>query len=517
MNILNNSDQLNITSDLNFNNNKGINLANPSNTQDIATKAYVDAGISNIDNTKLSLTGGILSGLLNFGGLSITNSSTINQELNTTSTPTFNGLISNGIINNNANQIRTTAVPLQTNDVTNKTYVDTKLSLSGGTMTGNITSLRTNDTKILLGSGVVTTGPGLGDVLIGQNAGGTGGGNSSISIGLSAGNNAAIGSNSIQIGSNAGNLGTLNSSICIGQNSQAQGQDSVSIGNTSSASTGSSIAIGNTASVTGGLASICLGVNTSANSNGLAIGREAKVLNSETIIINSNAGTLLQSSANNQIRMRAGTTALDYDATGMSIPVNVSSTSTTTGSLKITGGCGISQNVNIGGVLNQPLSWCELWWAFNQLVPNTLVTTVSVISTPGIQPVLHNGTAPVFSGANFTQTSPGANRFALQYTGTTRRAHIVVTGNYATTSGTTVVFFQAITRNGVLLNGSINSWWQSSTNQIFTATSQKTLLLATNDIIEVVTGVDPLVVPAFPRTTLARDITITITTLINNA
>lgn len=516
MNILNNTDQLLITSDLNFNNNKGINLSNPTNTQDISTKAYVDAQISTIDNTKLSLTGGILSGLLNFGGLSITNSSSINQSVNTTSTPTFNGLTSNGIINANANQIRTTAVPLQSNDVTNKLYADTKLSTTGGTMTGNITTLRTDDARILLGSGVVTTG--TGHVLIGQNAGGINGGNSSnISIGQNAGNNASIAPNSIQIGSNAGNAGTLNSSICIGQNSQSQGQDSIAVGNTASSGTGSSIAIGNTANVSGGLASICVGVNTSANSNGVAIGREAKVLNSETIIINSNAGTILQSSAANQIRMRAGTTILDYDATGMSIPVNVSSSSTTTGSLKITGGVGITQNCNIGGVINSPLSWCELWWAFNQLVPNTLVTTVSVISTPGIQPVLHNGTTPVFTGSNFTVTSPGANRFALQYTGTTRRAQIIVTGNYATTSGTTVVFFQAITRNGALLNGTINSWWQSSTNQIFTVTSQKTLLLATNDIIEVVTGVDPLVVPVFPRTTLVRDLTISIVTLINNA
>ena len=96
MNILNSNDQLNITSDLNFNNNKGINLANPTATQDISTKAYVDAQIATVDNAKLSLTGGFMSGLLNFGGLSLTNTSTINQDLNTTSSPTFANVTTNG-------------------------------------------------------------------------------------------------------------------------------------------------------------------------------------------------------------------------------------------------------------------------------------------------------------------------------------------------------------------------------------------------------------------------------------
>lgn len=475
MNILNSNDQLNITSDINFNNNKGVNLANPTSTQDASTKAYVDAQIATIDNTKLSLTGGLLSGLLNFGGLSLTNTSTINQNVNTISSPTFAGVSSTGALN-----------------------IGTQWRLIE-----NAGALEVNN--ISTGLQFYSFRPGG---FTNSHAAGTGG----------AGVEYRSSLGTISVPTATQNTNTVSQLNFNGHNGSGYIQTgaikSISTQNWTVGNCGSKIQLFSTPLNTSGMI-----VVLELDAANISIGRAATILNTNSMCFNANGSTILQSTANNQIRFAAGTTTLDYDGTGMSLPLNVSSTSVNTGTLKVTGGVGITQNLNVGGVLNQPLSWCELWWAFNQAVANTLVTSVGSIGVAGIQPVLTNGTTPVtsMSGTDFTVTSPGANRFALTYNGTSRRARIVVTGNYVTTSGTTVVFFQAITRNGTLLNGTINSWWQSNTNQIFTATSQKTLLLNTGDIIEVVTGVDPLVVPAFPRTTLVRDLTISITTLINNA
>jgi trimeric autotransporter adhesin len=207
-----------------------------------------------------------------------------------------------------SNFVLTTGVPTLNAHLTNKLYVDTglntKLNLSGGTMTGNITTLRTNDSKIILGS-------------------------------------------------NAGLLASGNNSVCIGSSSNSTGQDTVALGISSLASNGSCVAIGNTATASA-LGSIAIGVNAVASSQGVALGREAKVLNDSSIIINANAGTVLQSTANNQIQMTAGTTQFVYDSAGFVIANTTASTSTTTGSLQCKGGLGVLGAANIGGNMNVP-------------------------------------------------------------------------------------------------------------------------------------------------------------------
>ena len=154
----------------------------------------------------------------------------------------------------------------------------------------------------------------------------------------------------IILGSNSGPTAGSNT-VSIGSNSNAGGQDAVSIGLSSSAGGGSGIAIGNTA-VASALGSIAIGVNSLSSAKSLAVGREARATNDASIVINANDGTQLQSTASNQIRMKAGTTDFTYDATGFSITNTTASTSTTTGALKVSGGVGIAGNLNFAGTIN---------------------------------------------------------------------------------------------------------------------------------------------------------------------
>lgn len=232
--------------------------------------------------------------------------SATNQSLNTFNSVQFAGITSTGVVNAGSNLFKSSAVPVLSDDITNKSYVDAglnaKLSLTGGTMLGAITSLRTNDSNIILGS-------------------------------------------------NAGLLASGLNSVCIGSNSLSQGQDSVAIGLSASASQGSCVAIGNTA-VANSLGSIAIGVNSLASSTSIAIGRESKAVNSNSIIINANGGTSLTSSSNNEISMKAGTNSFIYDNSGFKISNGTESTSTITGSLKTAGGLGVGGNINFGGLIN---------------------------------------------------------------------------------------------------------------------------------------------------------------------
>jgi hypothetical protein len=155
-----------ISGTINMNSNKITNLPTPLTSNDAVNKLYVDSQ----DSLKLNLSGGTMSGNLNLGGNWI-------QGSNTTTPPTGDTLVSlafsqsqintaisnylalsggtmSGTINMNSNKIINLSTPTSSNDGVNKSYVDNqisstytyidnrdalKLSLSGGTLSGNLT------------------------------------------------------------------------------------------------------------------------------------------------------------------------------------------------------------------------------------------------------------------------------------------------------------------------------------------------------------------------------------------
>ena len=282
-----------------------------------------------------------------------------NQSLNTTDTPTFVNVISNN--------------PSLNSHLTNKSYVDTalngKLSLSGGTMTGNITTLRTNDTKIGLGNGVVVPTVSVDTVQIGANSGNISIGSSSICIGKSCCNSAnPTGANSISMGLDVGSsFGVGVSSISIGKSSSSSGTSSICLGEDSLIIGNSGIAIGKSATV--------------INANGIAIGQASTSNNINSIVFNSNGSTLGQTTANNQIVFIAGTTNFIYDGTGFNITNTTSSTSTTTGSLRCGGGIGIVGNINFGGLINGTTNGGGYFAQTNTITVVNTVTETSLIGT----------------------------------------------------------------------------------------------------------------------------------------
>ncbi len=184
-----------------------------------------------------------------------------------------------------------------------------------------------------------------------------------IVLGQNAGGVTVPGINSIIIGSNAGTDQTIEGTICIGMFSQSTGQDSVAIGFGSSATAGSSIAIGNGSSSTG-LGSVSLGTASLCSAESVAIGRAAQALNDSAIIINASGEIPLQSTANNQIKMKAGTTEFTYDSTGFNIPSDLNVT-------------GLINGVTVGGGFFAAIT-------SSTPVVNTLVETSLTNSVTGV-------------------------------------------------------------------------------------------------------------------------------------
>jgi hypothetical protein len=163
-----------------------------------------------------------------------------------------------GAIEMSTNKITGLGDPTLTQDGATKNYVDTQstnanyLLKSGGTMTGNITTLRTDDSDVALGSGAKV---GDNSVNIG-NSSGTTAIATSVCIGNLAGINQTGGStNNISIGSSSDPRGPYN--ICIGASASSLGVGS------------DNIVIGRLAGLTSNLLdrSICVGGN-SGRSNG---------------------------------------------------------------------------------------------------------------------------------------------------------------------------------------------------------------------------------------------------------
>jgi hypothetical protein len=538
------------------------NLAAPTSSADATTKTYVDTA----DNLKLNLTGGTLSGQLECRDLI---PSTTNLFALGTSGRKFADLQTTNATIGTANMTfgSVSSVPASGTDVANKTYVDTqrdtRLALTGGTLTGPINSLRTNDTSIQLGSATVASSGtntiqigvnagdatlGNGAIAIGDSAANTGGGNFSVTIGRFASGFAASKLNTISIGNSAngtsgGNINSIAIGETAGNSASPIGITSIQIGKGAGSSAGSgldSIAIGTNTSATGGSA-IAIGANSaSTGDEAIAIGKSASCIHTNSIVMNANLGTPLQSTVGNQIRVVAGLSVID------AVPKELKFAS---------------------GAVTANASMMESWWAHNLLqntaMPtNTATTTLRVntatsfyfppaLATAGLNsmvPVVINGTAPnnppAITPVHFmkgTETpfewvqntfaitanaagpsTTGGNRVRWTYGGATaRRFDMTVTGSYQTTSNNQLTAFQGIIRTvgatNTFINGTASPWFQTDTNRVFIAVSRKMLLVSPGDIFEVAMGYDPSEAPNQLNNTIVRDMTVVFTsTLVTN-
>jgi hypothetical protein len=116
-----------------------VNLTDPTNSQDAATKNYVDTSISNLIDgapSTLDTLNELAAALADDANAYTTLDNKINTKVSKAG-DTMTGNLSMG-----ANVVTSTAVPSANSDLTNKAYVDTqrdtRLATAGGTMSGGI-------------------------------------------------------------------------------------------------------------------------------------------------------------------------------------------------------------------------------------------------------------------------------------------------------------------------------------------------------------------------------------------
>ncbi len=499
--------------DLNMSIRKVTNLAAPTSTADATTKTYVDTA----DNLKLNLTGGTLTGQI------LTRDvfpSTTNLYALGTSSFKYADVQSTSATIDTVNMTNASiaTAPTLGKDVANKTYVDaqrdTRLALAGGTMTGAINFLRTGDSSVILGS--ASSSSGTDNVAIGSNAAA---GNGSFNVCI--GKNALCGTNTVAcvaIGVSARTLGTCFLSTCVGSDA------------------GTGINNHNSVTAIGGQTAVS-GCTSGSTYLGSRAGQDAGGF-SKVVIINGTESQL-NPTANNQIRIAAGgSTAID------AVPSE----------LKFASGC-----------VTAKASYMESWWAHNLLQTTAMVTNVASTSirqntetsfyfSPSLAtagrfsmiPVVLTSTVtppavvtPVFArdGPNsITEwvqtlvpiaanpagpTTTGGNRVQYTYSGpAARRFSVTITGTYQTQSGATFIVFQGLIRfvSGVpnIINGTASSWFESDANRVFIGVSKKILLVNPGDVFEVAVGYDPLNAPNQLNNIIARDMTITFVSMLNN-
>lgn len=354
--------------DINVVGSKITNVATPLQSTDAANKAYVDSAAS-------AFSGGVVTGAIN-----ITNT--------TQSTNKDTGaLIVNGGVGVE-NDIYAGGI-IYVYDAATTSYSPVLTSASGGynggiisgtvfinNSTNGITTTTGNALRVLGSVGIggnLNVGPDayFNGIRFGRGAGAALGSNTNVGIGGGTGNdtplavnvtglrNIAVGyktlsaitsaSDNVAVGYNAGSARTGgNSTVIVGSDALTLGSGS---SNTAVGAGAMRLSLGDTSTALGHDALL-----NSAGSGNIGIGYlsgTALLTGNSNVIIGSNDGTTIDGTSNNIIISDgAGTIVIQSDATRkVTIPANIASTNTTSGSLVVTGGLGISGAVNAGGKL----------------------------------------------------------------------------------------------------------------------------------------------------------------------
>lgn len=403
--------------DINVVGSKITNLATPVQSLDAANKAYVDSAAS-------AFQGGTVTGAINITNTTQSTNKDTGALIVNGGMGVENDIYAGGII--------------YVYDITSGTYSPVLTSASGGYNGGiisgtvfinnstNGTTTTTGNALRVLGSvgiqGNLNVGPdaNFNGIRVGRGAAAALGSNTNVAIGGGTGNDAplavnvtgtrivAIGyktlsgttsaSDNVAIGYNAGSARTGgNSTVIIGTDALTLGSGS---SNTAVGAAAMGLATGDTSTAIGHDA-----LKISEGSGNVGIGYLSGHLlatGNFNVIIGSNDGATIDGTNNNVIISDgAGTIVIQSDSTGkVTIPTNVASTSTTSGSLVVTGGVGVSGAINAGGKITISSSDAA-----------TSTSTGSIVTLGGIG-AAGNIYAANFFGDGSNLTNVNASNFA---------------------------------------------------------------------------------------------------------
>ena len=435
--------------DINVVGSKITNLATPLQSTDAANKAYVDSAAS-------AFSGGTVTGAINITATTQSTNKDTGALIVNGGVGVENDIYAGGII--------------YVYDTLSSTYSPVLTSASGGYNGGiisgtvfinnstNGTTTTTGNALRVLGSvgigGNLNVGPDayFNGIRFGRGAGSALGSNTNVGIGGGTGNdtplavnvsglrNIAIGyktlsgitssTDNVAVGYNAGSIRTGgNSNVAIGADSLTSGSGS---SNTAIGAGALGLSLGATSTAIGHDALL----NSDGSSN-IAVGYlsgHALLTGNNNVIIGSNDGATIDGTSNNIIISDgAGIIVIQSDATGkVTIPVNIPSSSSTTGSLVVAGGLGISGAINTAGKITVSASDAA-----------TSVSTGSIVTLGGIG-AAGNIHAAAFYGDGSNLTNITATGFAggtvsgltsFTFSGTGSAATSTTTGAVRVTGG----------------------------------------------------------------------------------
>jgi hypothetical protein len=435
--------------DINVVGSKITNLATPLQSSDAANKAYVDSAAS-------AFQGGTVSGAINITNTTQSSNKDTGALIVNGGMGVENDIYAGGII--------------YVYDAVSSSYSPVLTSSSGGYNGGiisgtvfinnstNGTTTTTGNALRVLGSvgiqGNLNVGPDatFNGIRFGRGAASALGSNTNVAVGGGTGNdtplavnvsgvnNIAVGyktlsgitnaTDNVAVGYNAGSIRTGgNSNVMIGANALTTGSGG---SNTAIGAGALGLSTGNTSTALGHDA-----LYNSAGSGNIGIGYlsgHALLTGNSNVIIGSNDGATIDGTSNNIIISDgAGVIVIQSDATGkVTIPVNISSSSSTTGALVIAGGVGIGGAINTAGKITVSATDVA-----NSVSTGSIVTLGGIGAAGDIHAAGFYGDGSNLTGVNATGFAGGtvAGLTSFTFSGTGSAAVSTTTGAVRVTGG----------------------------------------------------------------------------------